>query len=102
MIRRPPRSTLFPDTELFRSLQVRRWLPQRELVLVADMGFAALELLAAISPRRDLHHACAARYCPLRTSTTAPADRKSTRLNSSHANISYAVFWLKKKFGYTY
>src|SRR2546429_4424613 len=75
MIRRPPRSTLFPYTTLFRSLQLPR--------LDATMVF---EELAAVDP-----------------STTAfitihnMADRKSTRLNSSHGYISYAVFCLKKK-----
>src|SRR5882757_10096853 len=63
MIRRPPRSTLFPYTTLFRS---RR---------------------RAVSPKR-----CRRIRCPPRR-----RDRKSTRLNSSHANISYAVFCLKKK-----
>src|SRR3712207_7206035 len=86
MIRRPPRSTLFPYTTLFRSLVIAlgtsltstdlffsryllaAWLP---LALVAAVGMGA---------RRS-----------------GWADRKSTRLNSSHANISYAVFCLKKK-----
>src|SRR3712207_7739717 len=80
MIRRPPRSTLFPYTTLFRSWQlllvVRRWYPQREIVAVADRAYASLKLLERC---RKL------------------GDRKSTRLNSSHANISYAVFCLKKK-----
>src|SRR5260221_10914753 len=69
MIRRPPRSTLFPYTTLFRSV------PH---VKVDDQLSPALE---------DLHHADR----PART------DRKSTRLNSSHTVISYAVFCLKKK-----
>src|SRR3712207_7335806 len=83
MIRRPPRSTLFPYTTLFRSYceleQARlRW---RE----------AADALAAI--RNRLNQAvdlAGLRRKPFR-------DRKSTRLNSSHANISYAVFCLKKK-----
>src|SRR3712207_8454550 len=77
MIRRPPRSTLFPYTTLFRSARTRPW--------------AALvrELLTPL-PSAD------------RTNLPVTADfdfldRKSTRLNSSHANISYAVFCLKKK-----
>src|SRR3712207_6950874 len=73
MIRRPPRSTLFPYTTLFRS--VLRGLPRRNRVRV--------------------RHRCAARGLDLRDDTLR--DRKSTRLNSSHANISYAVFCLKKK-----
>src|SRR3712207_8405604 len=90
MIRRPPKSTLFPDTTLFRSRAamtsilvveddeairsaVRRGLTERgHAVAVAATGLSGLEQLLA-------------------------RDRKSTRLNSSHANISYAVFCLKKK-----
>src|SRR3712207_7575677 len=71
MIRRPPRSTLFPYTTLFRSLQ---------RVAVADRHRLVLRALA-------VHREAEGR----------PQDRKSTRLNSSHANISYAVFCLKKK-----
>src|SRR2546422_5131630 len=71
MIRRPPRSTLFPYTTLFRSRQSDR-------SALGDRGFSA----------------------PLRARPrghVAPRDRKSTRLNSSHGYISYAVFCLKKK-----
>src|SRR5947209_20558481 len=68
MIRRPPRSTLFPYTTLFRSL--------RKYCSWASPGFL---------------------FEGLSTSNKKPGDRKSTRLNSSHANISYAVFCLKKK-----
>src|SRR2546430_9007727 len=75
MIRRPPRSTLFPYTTLFRS----EWAP-----LVALLLFAALQVL----PREQFE---AARV------DGAAGDRKSTRLNSSHSQISYAVFCLKKK-----
>src|SRR3712207_673403 len=80
MIRRPPRSTLFPYTTLFRS----------ELQRAEDT-----ELHARIrrAPRRRTSRA-------RRSASPRPArdpDRKSTRLNSSHANISYAVFCLKKK-----
>src|SRR3712207_7809727 len=92
MIRRPPRSTLFPYTTLFRSEQLRhgywhyglipeaadalrnRYAPLDELIeILDDYGFSRRGRL----------------------------DRKSTRLNSSHANISYAVFCLKKKTNYT-
>src|SRR3712207_7271143 len=91
MIRRPPRSTLFPYTTLFRSkpfrLQVSR-LPSPELY-----GF----------PERCRPNSTA--WASVKRSHTVPPvayrlasrDRKSTRLNSSHANISYAVFCLKKK-----
>src|SRR5688572_32698926 len=89
MIRRPPRSTLFPYTTLFRS---ERDSPLTAWVLVdatASMGQAD-----AIRPdwsRLDAARALAA--CVLELAV----DRKSTRLNSSHSQISYAVFCLKKK-----
>src|SRR5258707_7811389 len=82
MIRRPPRSTLFPYTTLFRSAALRLYdalesgvqfgRSDLNVLLIADEG--APEIVDAVM-----------------------ADRKSTRLNSSHANISYAVFCLKKK-----
>src|SRR3712207_7692964 len=97
MIRRPPRSTLFPYTTLFRSDLTRSL---RRLTLPVSLGIALLAGLAA-TPAWDL---------VLRTIYRTPfgindpifsrdigLDRKSTRLNSSHANISYAVFCLKKK-----
>src|SRR3712207_8120985 len=86
MIRRPPRSTLFPYTTLFRSLDVRGGrLARRDGQVRAAAGGASG---AARADRRDAERGVPA----------APArDRKSTRLNSSHANISYAVFCLKKK-----
>src|SRR2546430_7319467 len=75
MIRRPPRSTLFPYTTLFRSLDQR--------------------LVYGQSPQsRHLGSGSAARPASCAISTV---DRKSTRLNSSHSQISYAVFCLKKK-----
>src|SRR3712207_6935766 len=81
MIRRPPRSTLFPYTTLFRSkgagVTRRRPCPMRSR--------------APLSRRKDKD-----RTCPQGRSPKG-LDRKSTRLNSSHANISYAVFCLKKK-----
>src|SRR3989475_6643898 len=78
MIRRPPRSTLFPYTTLFRSLP-------------PGAGDAALR--AAQQRRAELEQ-----YDPhLSKAIDAVADRKSTRLNSSHSQISYAVFCLKKK-----
>src|SRR3712207_7066682 len=99
MIRRPPRSTLFPYPTLFRSgttnanrlRRVDRWLVATQgprlrdaaRPLVVDLGYGSsavttLELVARLGAEVD-------------------GDRKSTRLNSSHANISYAVFCLKKK-----
>src|SRR3712207_8902569 len=87
MIRRPPRSTLFPYTTLFRS---RCDLPDLLLRGVADEE----EVLRADARPGVLGG------CRLRREQQAErgdGDRKSTRLNSSHANISYAVFCLKKK-----
>src|SRR2546426_7537088 len=85
MIRRPPRSTLFPYTTLFRSLfgdDPRHRLQLRWDELLSRGGLDDRWTLASCrrGPRRD-----------------APLDRKSTRLNSSHLVISYAVFCLKKK-----
>src|SRR3712207_8113606 len=88
MIRRPPRSTLFPYTTLFRSWLI---IKRRQRTLSTDDG---------VPPVVDWADAC----CPVCLAAAAmekriaPApDRKSTRLNSSHANISYAVFCLKKQ-----
>src|SRR3712207_8736482 len=97
MIRRPPRSTLFPYTTLFRSLREgktrvldagrvkffnsRGEEESRFFVNVASFGMGG-EVIRRVKSREGL---------------PAGADRKSTRLNSSHANISYAVFCLKKK-----
>src|SRR3712207_8625514 len=88
MIRRPPRSTLFPYTTLFRSpgadaaLQGARCLEQREVLLGSLVRLLA-DHLRQMGEASILHQ--------------IDRDRKSTRLNSSHANISYAVFCLKKK-----
>src|SRR3712207_8539200 len=102
MIRRPPRSTLFPYTTLFRSVRAVLVPEDRDLAVepvdraphvrlaqqhagVVDQ-VARGEVVGAVDDEvvlaEDLHHV---------------VDRKSTRLNSSHANISYAVFCLKKK-----
>src|SRR3712207_9122913 len=88
MLRRPPRSTLFPSTTLFRSRD--RGVGGRPAGRDRNRG-AALTL--------SLRRAPATPRCPREParSPSSPADRKSTRLNSSHANISYAVFCLKKK-----
>src|SRR3712207_8689503 len=85
MIRRPPRSTLFPYTTLFRSVAVS----------VAALAVAlAVPLLGWALLARPQDAAARARANLTRG---LELDRKSTRLNSSHANISYAVFCLKKK-----
>src|SRR2546427_9518991 len=81
MIRRPPRSTLFPYTTLFRSCAA---LHGR---LVCDRPYSVL------ARARGLR--CGGKLCP--EAGRAHPDRKSTRLNSSHSQISYAVFCLKKK-----
>src|SRR3712207_7271150 len=94
MIRRPPRSTLFPYTTLFRSVMgyhVRSQLPVT--YALADAGVVCNRWFASCLgptwPNRFYLHGA--------TSKGQKRDRKSTRLNSSHANISYAVFCLKKK-----
>src|SRR5256885_12308179 len=93
MIRRPPRSTLFPYTTLFRS-QVRTdvdAIGDEPSVISVDgkkgqvFRIAGILAVVDISPNADLVDAC------------LDLDRKSTRLNSSHLVISYAVFCLKKK-----
>src|SRR2546430_12429357 len=101
MIRRPPRSTLFPYTTLFRSVPVGRALHGRKprgdvadlLALIAD----ALQVGDGLDDRHD-HAQVAGRRGAGREDTAAflvdgdLQDRKSTRLNSSHSQISYAVF----------
>src|SRR3712207_7507086 len=92
MIRRPPRSTLFPYTTLFRSGPMWRKVA-KDLGYVGKRthdGPTAVELAPWVGtcPRGHTHY---------RYRQPARPDRKSTRLNSSHANISYAVFCLKKK-----
>src|SRR3712207_7926307 len=92
MIRRPPRSTLFPYTTLFRSIGPRELA---EAVRKAAAGEAVLHPRVAARVVRELHGA--RRDEPNAFRELSDRDRKSTRLNSSHANISYAVFCLKKK-----
>src|SRR3712207_7155145 len=102
MIRRPPRSTLFPYTTLFRSLVL--WVESHRVVVagdtLADFG-QSLEIQAEGLREGVTREQIADRLRPLLAlpvELVLPAqDRKSTRLNSSHANISYAVFCLKKK-----
>src|SRR3712207_8205744 len=92
MIRRPPRSTLFPYTTLFRSHPLR----VGEVTLLLDVpGRGHQEDLRADLLRLELAGADLGRVLP--EVGGLEVDRKSTRLNSSHANISYAVFCLKKK-----
>src|SRR3712207_7766071 len=96
MIRRPPRSTLFPYTTLFRSVTVRFGAPldfsryrglERNRVVQRAVVDEIMRAILALSQQEYVDS----------YGSSAKADRKSTRLNSSHANISYAVFCLKKK-----
>src|SRR3712207_7435212 len=93
MIRRPPRSTLFPYTTLFRSL-LAHGLPRPDNRKAADDVEDAVRrggaVPATIAVLDGVPHVGL-------TAEQVDRDRKSTRLNSSHANISYAVFCLKKK-----
>src|SRR2546430_11487048 len=83
MIRRPPRSTLFPYTTLFRSLT-----PPAVAPLTGNLDFS-LTMISISHPSRSKNRV-------RRSTENQIADRKSTRLNSSHSQISYAVFCLKK------
>src|SRR2546426_7860121 len=97
MIRRPPRSTLFPYTTLFRSrvetqrvavMEMRVQHGRQQVVRARDGVEVAREMQVDVFHRDDLGVAAP---------RSSPLDRKSTRLNSSHLVISYAVFCLKKK-----
>src|SRR3712207_6858351 len=92
MIRRPPRSTLFPYTTLFRSRPARGL---RRLRPAAQHGSAPTP--ARDEPHAGLHQTDVGFGVRLHRVAMQQEDWKSTRLNSSHANISYAVFCLKKK-----
>src|SRR3712207_7094289 len=97
MIRRPPRSTLFPYTTLFRSwVAVLEDLPHAgDRAAGADAGDQ--DVRRAVELLEDLERGAAPMGLGVRRVGELVGDRKSTRLNSSHANISYAVFCLKKK-----
>src|SRR3712207_8694954 len=87
MIRRPPRSTLFPYTTLFRSAVLRSRRTGMD---------EARKRCSRLKGRTHPQRATVLQSC-ISAMHAHPEDRKSTRLNSSHANISYAVFCLKKK-----
>src|SRR3712207_8555804 len=89
MIRRPPRSTLFPYTTLFRSNLINGAKP------VGTAARAVIAALACVGGRSDETSKNVRSI--IGRAQIVNRDRKSTRLNSSHANISYAVFCLKKK-----
>src|SRR3712207_8271356 len=102
MIRRPPRSTLFPYTTLFRSVrgytnEGRRWLEE-----ALSLSAKGAEPLRARALNGAGHLAWSQGDLDRAQALREQRDRKSTRLNSSHANISYAVFCLKKKKTCTY
>src|SRR5688572_31989065 len=96
MIRRPPRSTLFPYTTLFRSFVAQLLRKRAGIVLTGDKVYLLESRLAPLARKEglpsidDLIHV-------VRSRREERLDRKSTRLNSSHSQISYAVFCLKKK-----
>src|SRR5258707_5762534 len=91
MIRRPPRSTLFPYTTLFRSSQRKALHEAARIELGLRHFLAETGSCAFTDTFEDLHG------LPQLPGIAVQRDRKSTRLNSSHANISYAVFCLKEK-----
>src|SRR5437764_10980787 len=90
MIRRQPRSTLFPYTTLFRSMKT--WPFDEYAYATGGTNISAAELDRALEPFRQVRRAVGERM-----DLMVEIDRKSTRLNSSHRCISYAVFCLKKK-----
>src|SRR5256885_8261406 len=97
MIRRPPRSTLFPYTTLFRSGRARHVLrllaqnPNSEVARLLNISSNNPQLENSANLDASTESGCMAQFCQYYL------DRKSTRLNSSHLVISYAVFCLKKK-----
>src|SRR3712207_8154036 len=98
MIRRPPRSTLFPYTTLFRSRGLLSSIPadhSQELIPISGFPPDPLDPPRGCPFTARCPHVM--RICATEMPEHTTLDRKSTRLNSSHANISYAVFCLKKK-----
>src|SRR3712207_7644748 len=93
MIRRPPRSTLFPYTTLFRSIKagIPKEVPSETVNKVCASGMRSIGIADQAIRAGDLNVGVTGGM------ESMSQDRKSTRLNSSHANISYAVFCLKKK-----
>src|SRR3712207_7229080 len=98
MIRRPPRSTLFPYTTLFRSHEAER-APERGHAVAEAVIRQPRDVLDGAVFHSSSSGAPFGQNQPISAMATGiePQDRKSTRLNSSHATISYAVFCLKKK-----
>src|SRR5256885_7125675 len=98
MIRRPPRSTLFPYTTLFRSKATDGIHFQPFAVEASSVDFGTIRRLVPAARLHGMLYATGTLTGPLRNAQfSGTLDRKSTRLNSSHLVISYAVFCLKKK-----
>src|SRR3712207_8807473 len=102
MIRRPPRSTLFPYTTLFRSVDIVNRMQEACRAIKRD---PELSIKSHLEINVTLSNFVPKPHTPFQwfpQDTMEQLDRKSTRLNSSHANISYAVFCLKKKLSCVY
>src|SRR3712207_7689411 len=101
MIRRPPRSTLFPYTTLFRSemadAQIACLEDEDGIAVRHAAGHAAANVRGDVADQHVVHLEVVGGGRAVIRPAAQHVDRKSTRLNSSHANISYAVFCLKKK-----
>src|SRR3712207_8681085 len=102
MIRRPPRSTLFPNTTLFRSALALTEKGARRVCLIdLDLAFGDVAITMQLFPSHSIEQAIGSEesidveLLDGLLTRHQDSDRKSTRLNSSHANISYAVFCLK-------
>src|SRR2546430_3536035 len=97
MIRRPPRSTLFPYTTLFRSAEAKKEIELEiaHVLCIDIVGYSKLLINEQRALLDKLNHVV--RQTDQFRSAEEAGDRKSTRLNSSHSQISYAVFCLKKK-----
>src|SRR3712207_8240740 len=102
MIRRPPRSTLFPYTTLFRSETIRKWLFSPARIVLSSRAAVSdtADVFELLPERFDMFPLSGEHSKMQATNHVTPEwrwarDRKSTRLNYSHANISYAVFCLK-------
>src|SRR2546430_9979010 len=99
MIRRPPRSPLFPYPTLFRSVPLDSFRRQLDVNVTGQLAVtqAMLPALRRARGRIVMVSTIGVRFSPPFAGPLDAADRKSTRLNSSHSQISYAVFCLKKK-----
>src|SRR2546427_6952652 len=97
MIRRPPRSTLFPYTTLFRSIAYLS-IDSKSIAMKNGHGFSGSMRFPHLMLRTSgILRSCIRAFIIISSTRAGVTDRKSTRLNSSHSQISYAVFCLKKK-----